>query len=132
MQTTPAARVTFADYFAAWAIQLPEELPPGIARQVENDHGWHLRVRLDPVDSQLRDAKDDQGAVEVYAEHRMTNPRHFRIDADGQLEDLEAPSDMVIFPADSTEDERAEISRNEAERNRRVMELLNERGLLGA
>ena len=32
--------------------------------------------------------------LDYYAEHRMTNPRHVRIHAEGLCESLEAPQDM--------------------------------------
>lgn len=75
------------------------------------------------------DRADDEHVVEVYARHRMTNDRHFLIHEEGRLEGLEAPLDFTVYPADSTEDERAQIRASSAKDNRRIHEALRRRGL---
>jgi hypothetical protein len=122
MRIPSHARSTFERYFKNWDIHLPEDLPLGRPSEIQNERGWGIRVRIDE--------EGDEVVLEVYAGHRMTNDRHFRVHQDGRLEYLEALPDFVVIPAGSSEDEQALIRQDQANDNRRIRQAMQERGLL--
>lgn len=112
----------FAEYFKHWNIYLPEEdlqlHRPG------NIHaaGWTIQYLF---------GSDGTGEyLECYAAHRMTNDRHVRIHANGQVDELEAIRDFLIYPAASTKEEQKMIEEQYFRDNQRVSEELRKKGFL--
>lgn len=110
----------FSDYFEHWEIRLPEETVCSRQRGEIQSHGWHIQYLF---------GEDDQGEyLDFFTTHRMTNDRHVRIYALDKVISLPSYQEFMIFPANVSEEEK---QRNEEEyyaQNRRVSELLKEKG----
>ena len=82
-----AIETYFTDYFKHWNISLP----PDSVRAREPAHifeqGWHIGY--------LWGSEDGEEYLEVLAQHRMTDDRHFRVFASGRVEDLPAPARVL-------------------------------------
>ena len=115
---------TFNDYFSTWAIHVPpSEIRPG-ARDSFAQDGWGINYVVDT---------DDNGDLylEFYATHRMTDDRHVLISSSGEMTHLDAITGMYMYdPKVAGDRERA--SRRNTERNRRVAEELERKGLYPA
>lgn len=89
----------FAETFDTWNIRLPPDATtlkqPGKIMQA----GWAISYVF------------GEDYLYYYAEHRMTNPRHVRIHAEGLCESLEAPQDMYAVPGDADESTRQKPKR---------------------
>lgn len=86
------------------------------------EKGWHLGF--------VWDEEGGEEYLEILAQHRMTNDRHYRVWASGPFESLEAPRESMTIPhgADAAELERH--TREYHEENARIYARLRERGLL--
>ncbi len=112
-------RSAFQIYFAHWGLRLPPRVQAGV-RGTLKEAGWQVKFLA---------GEDDGGLyLDCYARHRMTNDRHFRIRPSGQLEDLPALRDMILYPAESKEEEQEEIARQHREWNENVWEMLSRKG----
>lgn len=101
---------------------LPRALPPGeVVRAASGGaFGWLLDCRLDELDGRL--------ALEVLEDSRMSGPSHYRVWEDGTREELPTVQTMMVFPADATADQRAEVERAYFAHNAEVGRLLRARG----
>jgi hypothetical protein len=74
--------------------------------------------------------EEEEEYLEVLAQHRMTNDRHYRVWASRPLESLEAPREFMTIPegADAVELERHTSEHHQE--NARIYARLRERGLL--
>lgn len=114
MSSRDRLRKAFADYFAAWNIQLPGDRDAG---DIEAS-GWLIQYAF---------GSDAIGEyLDFYAAHRMTNDRHERLRPDGSCEGLPALCTMMFLPAN--ERERPAAERDFQERNRRIAEELAAKG----
>lgn len=90
----------FNDYFAIFGIRIsPGDVVVGNRRTIRDTRsGWAITFRID---------RDASGALnlEFYATNRRTNDRHVLISADGQLELLDAISELLIVNSDNAVDE---------------------------
>ena len=107
----------FAKTFSTWNIQLPPDATnrkqPGKIMQ----SGWNIRYVF------------GEDYLDYYAVHRMTNPRHVRIHADGRRESLDAPRDMFAVSGDADEAARQKAKEDSHAYNRRVSAELRAKGL---
>ena len=108
----------FAEYFDAWGLALPagavERRRSGEIEQA----GWHVRWV----------AADDGAWLDVLASHRMTNTRHVRLHASGEVEDLPCYHEFVVWDPDGGTTE-AEAHQANAAHNRDVYNMLRDKGL---
>jgi ribA/ribD-fused uncharacterized protein len=74
-----AIRSSFARYFEGFQIELPAAVLTW--EDFHHDSGWSITYALGTTEA-------GQPCLYVAADHRMTNPRHFRILEDGTLEHL--------------------------------------------
>ena len=107
----------FAEYFGAWDIRLPPDAlaskQPGKIFQA----GWRINYVF------------GEDHLDFFAEHRMTNPRHVRVYADGRCEPLEAPREWCVIPADADEAAERQAREEYYAHNRRVHAELKAKGL---
>ena len=86
----------FAETFAPWDIHLPQDeaslRKPGKIFK----GGWMISYVF------------GEDYLDYFAEHRMTNPRHVRIQSDGRMENFEAPRHWYVAPRDGDEKTREE------------------------
>lgn len=76
-------RNTFKEYFENWDIVLPENIYEfEVLGEEESNSGWYIAYAFDL-------AENGQPLLHISAHHRMTNPRHFTILHDGQIQSLE-------------------------------------------
>ena len=109
----------FAEYFANWSIELPEEAIATRNRGKIRKAGWIVQY--------LFGREADREYLDFYASHRMTNDRHVRMWEDGQVESLESYQEMLVYKSEKPGDkERAE--REYREHNQRVGEILKRKG----
>lgn len=111
----------FNSYFRNSSIQVsPSDIRPG-ARDSIAQRGWGIRYVV---------GSDDNGDLylEFYATHRMTNDRHVLISSSGDMEHLDALNSMVFFDPNVGGD-RERASRENIQRNQRVAEDLEAKGL---
>jgi hypothetical protein len=112
----------FRDYFRPWDITLPSR---DIALRAAGhifERGWHIYY--------VWGTDDGEEYLEVLAQHRMTNDRHFRVFASGRAEYLPAPAEFYSYGPEATEAKKDAAKREYFEHNRRVYSDLRERGLL--
>jgi hypothetical protein len=124
MPSTDTIERYFADCFGRWGISLP---PRDVAARSSGhvfEHGWHIAY--------VWDTESGEEYLEVLAQHRMTDDRHFRVFATGRVEELPAPSGTYAYASDATEAEKLAAAERNSERNRRIYAALRERGLLPA
>jgi hypothetical protein len=106
---------SFNAYFENFDVRIAaEEVVVGNRRTIRRD-GWAITYRID---------SDDAGmpSLEFYATHRMTNDRHVAITAGGQLECLDAISEILFLSKPGAAEEFAA-------RNETIEEQLHSRGL---
>jgi hypothetical protein len=110
---------TFAKRFAHWEIILPEEDIKTRSGGYIQYAGWLIQYCF---------GKDEMGVeyLDYYAAHRMTDDSHIRIYEDGREESLPALSSMFLVSDDPVKAKQLEGKYEE--RNRKVVELLNEKG----
>ncbi len=112
-------RKAFKDYFAPQGVvELPDPLPQ---RGTVRAAGWIVRF--------VRGEEDGQPYVDCYAQNRMTNSRHFRIHADGEIEGLENYREGIVLD-ESTGDDMSKAAAAADQHNRKVTRILEEKGLL--
>lgn len=114
-----AIRKAFADYFEQ-EHELPENIPAkGSISSL--DTGWMIRYIL---------STDEYGRLylDLTADHRMTNPRHIRIDANGDISSLETYMESFSYDEDIPGDEERQRQAF-YEHNRKVGRILFEKGL---
>ena len=108
----------FAEMFDIWDIRLPPDAvtlkQPGRIKKA----GWFISWVF------------GEDYLDYYAEHRMTNPRHARIYADGRIEGLEAPLDGIVIPAGADEAAERKAREDYYAYNRRVYADLRAKGLV--
>ncbi len=109
----------FAAQFAHWKITLPEEALSSRSRGRIRKAGWHITYVFG------EDAKGPY--LDYYARHRMTNDRHVRIYANGDLDHLPAEEDLRLCSQDPEEDSKLEAEY--IARNRKIAEMLRRKGL---
>jgi hypothetical protein len=95
-----AIRASFAEVFDSWEITLPPDA--GRTKQagaVPNERGWSIRFRFTDVDGEV--------VMHLFAEHRMTNARLYRLRGNGSIETLGVSLDILAnMNADTREQER--------------------------
>ena len=112
----------FPEYFEKWRIRLPEEAVRSRQRGEIRSHGWHIQYLF---------GEDDQGEfMDFYATLRMTNDRHVRIYARGELVYLPSYQEHMIFPAEASEEEEQRIQEEYYRYNWSVSEELKKKGFL--
>lgn len=79
-----AIRKAFAAYFEGFNVELPAQLKPW--EDMDHPSAWSITYALGRTEAA-------QPCLYVSAEHRMTNPRHFRILEDGTLDHLPGPQE---------------------------------------
>jgi hypothetical protein len=84
--TEPAIRAAFALLFKNWSLELPEGAQALGSGRVENSHGWNIQYRFGH--------EGEAVYMDVYARHRMTNARLYRIRQDGRTDTLGLSADM--------------------------------------
>jgi hypothetical protein len=119
---TEPIKTYFTEYFRNWGVQLPAASVASRTAGHIFERGWHIGY--------LWGHKGDDEYLEVLAQHRMTNDRHFRVFASGRVEDLPTADGFCLHQPDATTAERSQAERESVERNRRVYADLRERGLL--
>ncbi len=110
----------FANYFKAWNIHLPKEAltmrQPGVITAA----GWHIQYLF---------GADEQGAyLDFYAAHRMTNDRHHRLYESGDIKDLPAYLEWIVYPANATEEQKRAAEHAFHAHNAQVSEELRRKG----
>jgi hypothetical protein len=113
-----AIRTAFRNYFDG-DVELPADLRPEGAEL--SGGGWMVRY-VPGVDER------GQPYLDFLAEHRMTNPRHLRLHADGRREYLECYRESYAYDEDVPGDE-AQARAEYRAHNRRVHALLVGKGL---
>ena len=108
----------FAEWLANWNIRLPPDATTLKQPGRINKAGWFISWVF------------GEDYLEYYAEHRMTNPRHGRIYADGRVEGLEAPREFIVIPAGADEAAERKAREDYYAHNRRVYAELRARGLV--
>ena len=106
--------------FAHWDIVLP---PDDIINKRSGKickRGWIIRY--------LFGSNQNGEYLDYYASHRMTNDRHVRIYANGESEQLPAISGSRASSQDPQKDK--ELEQEFYEKNRRVAEMLSQKGFL--
>lgn len=115
-------RQQFNRAFEHWAIELPTKaIPFGKVWHVAQE-GWVIWARFDI------NAKDGRKHLDYYAMHRMTDDRHLRLYADGEVESL--PTISMWRPAGATEEEDKVLRDEFFARNREVAKMLEQKGFL--
>lgn len=108
----------FNKRFNPWNITLPEENIKNRQNGYIQEFGWLIQYCF---------GEDDKGEyMDYYAAHRMTDDSHVRIYEDGEEEQLPALEGWFLTSEDPEEAKRLEVEHNE--RNRKVLEMLAEKG----
>jgi hypothetical protein len=116
----PVIAAEFASYFAHWKIVLPEADLAARRRGSVHAAGWTIQYLF---------GADAQGEyLDFYATHRMTNERHQRIYASGQIEYLPTMHEFMVFPAAASQADKERIEREYYEHNRAIGALLRAKG----
>lgn len=110
----------FAKYFAHWKIELPNDDVEERRRGTLHAEGWTIQYLF------WADAQGEY--LDFYATHRMTNERHQRIYASGQIEDLPTMQEFMIFPPNVSQADKERIEREYYAHNRIIGTLLREKG----
>ncbi len=110
----------FADYFKPWSPVLPEAVTAEEEPGVFVGQGWHIRYVF---------GSDEQGEyLDFLGSHRMTNQRHVRLRAGGEVEGLPTIREMFVYGG--TEEDRQRAEAEYFAYNRQVGEMLREKGLM--
>ena len=109
----------FAKRFAHWGIILPEGDIKARSGGYIQYAGWLIQYCF---------GRDEMGLeyLDYYAAHRMTDDSHRRIYEDGREESLPALSSMYLVSDDPVR--AKQLKDDYEERNRKVVELLSEKG----
>ena len=109
----------FAKHFAHWKITLPEDNIKTRQNGYIQHAGWLIQYCF---------GKNEKGLeyLDYYAAHRMTDDSHRRIYEDGKEESLPALSSMYLISDDPVM--AKQLKDKYEENNRKVVELLNEKG----
>lgn len=110
-------RLSFARYFEAWGITLPDEVPE---RGSIKSNGWWIDWSI-----------TDWG-FEFRCGHRMTNERYVIIREDGTPDNRAALyqiDDPDFYPSSASREELAEAKKKRDEHNAMVREHFHTRGL---
>ena len=101
---------------------LPDGLPPGTVTTLVSGggFGWLMLGRLDEVDGRI--------ALEALEDSRMAGPDHYRVWDDGSLEPLPNERIGYVLPKDHTPEDEQRAKAEYHAHNRRVQQLLRERG----
>lgn len=112
----------FKEYFNSWNITLPETDVSQRKGGRINEAGWNIGY--------VFGKKNDKEYIEVYATHRMTNDRHFRLYDDGSTgdEELEAVDDGIFYDPKIPGDEERQ-KKSSDEKTKRVMTDLKKKGI---
>jgi hypothetical protein len=113
-----AVRRTFAEKFASDGLELPEASARYALSGWSQVAGWHAAFRW------VR--RDGQWLLEVGADHRMTDPIHVLLGAEGYAEELDAVHDFVQPPI---EPEVAAAALRIGNQNTAIRTILERRGL---
>jgi len=110
----------FADDFAPWSITLPDEASVGRQAGRIQQAGWTIQYQW---------GCDERGEyLDFYAAHRMTNDRHVRLRASGEIESLPSYQEHIIYAPNASPEEIARVERECYEHNRAVAEMLRRKG----
>lgn len=112
----------FTEYFRHWNISLPPDSVTARSPGHIFEQGWHIGY--------LWGTEKGEDYLELLAQHRMTDDRHFRIFASGRVEDLPGPATFYSYGPKATDEEKAEAEREYVESNRRIHAQLRDLGLL--
>ena len=113
----------FDEAFERWEIHLPPEDAEARRRGSIQSAGWAIDYLF---------GADEQGEyLDYYASHRLTNDRHMRIRASGELETLETPEEHLVYPSGAAEDEKQRLKKEFRERNQRIYTALRQKGFGG-
>jgi hypothetical protein len=86
------------------------------------ERGWHIGF--------VWGQEEGREFREVLAQHRMTNDRHYRVWASGEIDHLEAPSEFHVIPKDANTAELERSARKFHAANAAIYERLRTKGLL--
>lgn len=112
----------FNKTFVNWDIRLPQDAVESRQAGKIVQAGWIIEWLF---------GFDGSGEyLDYYATHRMTSDSHVRIHADGSEESLEAPSEFYVTPGGASEEEAEQAKAEFHARNRRVYNMLREKGFL--
>ena len=110
----------FAKYFEPWQISLPEQALATRQRGEILSQGWSIQYLF---------SADVRGEyLDFFANHRMTNPRHERIYASGEMQSLPCYEEFSVYPAGAADEDKRKIDEAYTARNRAVSELLRQKG----
>ena len=110
----------FSESFSHWQIVLPPEALISRQRGEILQAGWRIQYLF---------GQNERGAyLDYYAMNRMTNDTHVRIYTDGAVEQLEAPGEFMVFPANCTPEEKQRIQQKYYDENRRIYAELARKG----
>lgn len=109
----------FREYFGN-KVNIPDTLEK---KGIIDDHklGWYIRYVV---------LEDEEGHIYIdfTADHRMTNPRHERINSEGEITSLEMYRESFSYDPDIPGDEAIK-EKEFYEHNRAVWKILKEKGL---
>lgn len=109
----------FREYFGN-KVDIPDTLEKnGIID--DYNAGWYIRYKV-------QKDKNGNNYLDFTADHRMTNPRHERINSEGEITMLEMYRESFSYDPDITGDEAAK-EKEFYEHNRAVSKILKEKGL---
>jgi hypothetical protein len=112
----------FADTFASWNLQLPDQALTQRARGEIDASGWHISYLF---------GRDERGEyLDYYASHRLADDSHVRIRANGDVEELPTIVSGYFGSDDPEEDDR--LREEYFARNRQIVEVLRRKGFLRA
>jgi hypothetical protein len=101
---TDAIETYFAGYFQNWNISLPPDAVKARKPGHIFERGWHIGY--------VWGAEDGEEYLEVLAQHRMTDDRHFRVFASGRVEDLPGAATFYSYGPDATDEEKAQAEQS--------------------
>lgn len=108
----------FAKRFGPWDITLPDKNLKNRRKDYIHNAGWLIQYCF---------GEDEHGEyLDYYATHRMTDDSHVRIYEDGEEKELPALEGWFLTSEDPEEAKRLESEHHE--QNRKVLELLAEKG----
>ncbi len=124
MNSRERLRQRFNQDFENWNIELsPEAMSVGTIWLIVQQ-GWTIWTRFDI------NADDSREYLDYYAMHRMTNDRHVRLYADGDMQGLPTMSEGYVIPRGATNQDEEEIRREYLAYNQSVQKLLEEKGFV--
>jgi hypothetical protein len=112
----------FAKYFERWEITLPADAIKDRRPGRVQSQGWTVQYQFGSY--------EQDEFLDFYATHRMTNDRHVRIYASGEIEPLSAYLDFIIYPKDASEEQKKQVDREYRKYNEQVEEELKRKGFL--